>query len=184
MDQARDMFERSLALEKNPLTANNLAGIYYWQGDYEKAAEMYLIALNEFSDRYEIWGNLAAAYDLSNQRAKAKKYYQTAISKAEKQLQINPTDAHVLADLGAYYSDLGNRQLALQYISKALGMGNDDIMIRQRAVAAYEKLGLRDMALEWVTPAMVNDLEMQPELQKLIKDPRYISLKTSFATQQ
>lgn len=184
MDQARAMFEHSLALENNPLTANNLAGIYFWQKNYDKAAAMYEVALKKFENRYEIWGNLAAAYELGGHRAKARETYLLAVKKAEGQLRINPNDAYVLADLGAYHSDLGHRQQALQYISKALGMGKDDIVIRQRAVAVYEKLGLRDMALEWITAAMTNDLEMQPELKNLVNDPKYVALKATFHAQQ
>lgn len=184
IDHAREMFEQSLALENNPITANNLAGIYFGQGNYKQAAEMYQIALEDFSNRYEIWGNLATAYDLNNQKVKARETYHKAITIAEERLQVNPEDAHVLADLGAYHSDLGNRQEALQYISKAVGMGKEDIIIRQRAVAVYEKLGLREMALEWITAAMINDLEMQPELRELVKDPKYIALKSRFDNQQ
>lgn len=183
MEQARAMFEHSLALENNPLTANNLAGIYFWQKNYDKAAAMYEVALNEFAHRYEIWGNLAAAYELGGHQAKARETYRIAIKKAEEQLRVNPNDVYVLADLGAYHSDLGHRQQALQYISKALGMGKDDIVIRQRAVAVYEKLGLREMALEWITAAMTNDLEMQPELENLVNDPKYVALKATFRAQ-
>lgn len=180
MKKAREMFENSLALEKNPITANNLAGLYYWEGNFARAANMYEIALNAYSDRYEIWGNLAAAYELSGSDEKARKAYQTAIAKGEKQLEVNPNDAFVLANLGAYYSDIGDRTTALSYIKRALEINEENIMIRQRAVAAYEKLGMRQEALNWITAAMISDLELQPEFQKLINDPEYQALKENF----
>ncbi len=177
--KARQMFEKSLALEKNPVTANNLAGIYYWEGKYGESAAMYEIALEANSHRYEIWGNLAAAYELNGQKEKAHKSYLTAIKKAKEQLDVNPNNPEVMADLGAYYSDVGDTSRALSYIRQATALNNDNILIKQRAVATYEKLGMRQDALKWIEASMISDIESQPEFRALISDPGYLELKRS-----
>lgn len=175
--KARQMFEQSLALERNPLTANNLAGIYYWEGKYEQAAGMYEIALEAYSNRYEIWGNLAAAYELSGQHQQAQKTYFMAIEKALAQLEVNANAPEVIADLGAYYSDVGDTSNALENIERALELNSDNLRVRQRAVSTFEKLGARDRALNWIQASMIADIESQPELTDLVRDPRFIQLK-------
>jgi len=178
--RARQMFENSLALERNPLTANNLAGIYYGEGRYEEAASMYEIALEAYSNRYEIWGNLATAYELSGKEEEALRSYRTAIEKARDQLEVNPNSPQVLADLGAYYSDVNDTSNALRYINQALELNSENIMVRQRAVSTLENIGLRTEALSWIDASMLTDLESQPELKALVSDPRYAELKEKF----
>lgn len=177
IEEARAMFERALALEKNPLTANNLAGIYYWEGRYAEAANMYEIALESYDNRYEIWGNLAAAYDLSNQNKKSRQAYLKAIEKAQQQFAVNTENATVLADLGAYYSDVADTANAIEFITRALELSPQDIMVRQRAVSTYEKIGQRSEALLWINAAMISDIEQQPELELLREDADYQKLK-------
>lgn len=179
-DEAIKAYQMSLALEKNPAAASNLASLYFSEGHYELSVPLYEIALETYSNSYDIWGNLAVAYEFSGQKQKSRQAYLTAIEKAKKQLEVNPNDAETIADLGAYYSDTGDTLKAHEYILKALSLNDENILIRQRAVSIYEKLGKREEALQWVTPAMTSDIESQPELAALVKDPRYAELKKKF----
>jgi len=181
--KAREMFETSLRLDESPLTASNLAGLYYADKMYQKAASMYEIVLNEFPNRYEIWGNYAAAVDLSGNTLNAKQHYKTAIQKAKEQQEVNPNDPLILADIGAYYSDLGERNDAIDYIKKALAINDQNLFVRLRAVTVYENLGMRENAFKWITSAMIEDIESQPELENLVRDPAYIELKNQLADQ-
>ena len=182
-EKAKAMYERSLELEPSPLTANNLAGLYFADQMYQEAAEMYEIVLEEFPDRYEIWGNLAAANDFSGDAEGAQQAYGTAIEKAEKQLSVNPNDAVILADIGAYYSDLNQPENARVFIQKALEINDQNLFVRSRAVSVYEKIGERNEALNWITAAMIEDIEMQPELKDLVLDPVYIERKNKLLEQ-
>lgn len=181
--EARTMFEKALAINNDPITANNLAAIYYLKGQYGKSAAMYEKALSAYADRYDFWANMASVFELSGQHNKAMKYYRKAIDLAKQQLDINPRDAEVMADLGAYYSDTGDSASARQYIEKALHLDRDNSWVRQRAVSTYEKLGLRKYALQWITPSMIPDLETQPELKNLTADPRFLALKAGYKTE-
>lgn len=173
-EKAKAMYERSLELESSPLTANNLAGLYFADQMYQEAADMYQIVLEDFPDRYEIWGNLAAANDFSGDAEGARQAYSKAIEKAEEQLSVNPNDAVILADIGAYYSDLNQPENARKFIENALEINDQNLFVRIRAVSVYEKIGERNEALNWIIAAMIEDIEMQPELENLVRDPKYI----------
>lgn len=177
---AREMFVKSMSLDKNPVAANNLAYLYFTGGKYQQAAEMYELVLQEYPNRYQYWGNLAVAYEYSNEKEKSKDAYLTAIDKAQAQLGVNPKNAEVLADLGAYYSDVRDTTRSLEYINRALEIDSESIMVRERAVSTYEKLGLREEALKWINASIMSSIEAQPELEQLIKDPRYQELVEKF----
>ena len=175
---ARQMFEKSMALEKNPITANNLAYLYFSEGLYNEAASMYELAVDAYSDRYVLWGNLASAYELAGENEKSLRAYLNAIEKAKMQLEINPNDPEVLADLGAYYSDINDRENALDYLERAITLTPSDVRIRRRAVSTYEQLGMREQALKWVDSTMVIYVETQPELEDLSRDPAFLDIKS------
>jgi serine/threonine-protein kinase len=181
--KAKEMFEKSLELNENPLTANNLAGLYFADEMYQEAADMYEIVLEEYPNRYEIWGNYAAAVDLIGDSLEASKLYKTAIEKAKEQQDVNPNDPLILADIGAYYSDLNDSNEARNYIRRALDINDQNLFIRLRAVSIYEKLEMREMALQWVSADMIEDIEAQPELQDLARDPAFLALKNQLVNQ-
>ncbi|MDZ7773520.1 MAG: protein kinase [Balneolaceae bacterium] len=181
---ARQMMEHSLELEPNPLTANNLAGFYYWDGLYAEAAAQYEVVLEDLGDRYDIWANLAAAYHWSGEEEKSQEAYRQAIRRAEEQLQVNPGDAQVMADLGGYYADLADTARALSWIRKATALTPQNVRVRHRAVFVYEKSGMRDEALEWIQPSMLPDIESQPEFRELVADPAYGNLKEQLLAEE
>jgi tetratricopeptide (TPR) repeat protein len=96
---------------------------------------------------------------------------------------VNPNDPLILADIGAYYSDLNNSNEAKIYIRRALDINDQNLFIRLRAVSIYEKLEMREMALQWVSADMIEDIEAQPELQDLARDPAFLALKNQLVNQ-
>lgn len=182
-EKAREMFEKSLELDQNPLTANNLAGLYFTDEMYQEAADMYEIVLEEYPNRYDVWGNYAEAIEQTGNSNKASELFKKAIEKAKQQHEINPNNALVLADIGAYYSDLYESEQAIDYIRRALDINDQNIFIRLRAVSIYEKLDMREMALQWVSVDMIEDIESQPELHGLATDPSFLALKNQLVNQ-
>ena len=176
-EMAKSMFVKSLEIEESALTANNLAGMYFSENSFEKAAEMYQIALTSLSDRYELWGNYAAATYWSGNREEATSHYRTAIEKAEQQLKVNPNDAMIIADLAAYYSDVEDTLNAVANIERALELNDENLRIRMRAVSVYENVGQREKALNWITWPMLADIDEQPEFKELIIDNDYQILR-------
>jgi len=179
-DMARDMFVKSMSLGKNTGAANNLAYLYFTDGKYEQAAEMYELVLKDYPNRYQFWGNLAVAYEYSGEASQSREAYFTAIEKALIQLDINPSDSELLADLGAYYSDVRDTTQSLSYINRALELDSENVRVLERAVSTYESLGMREKALQMITPALIQNIESQPELEELKNDPRFKELLETF----
>jgi len=179
-DMAKEMFVKSMTLEKNATAANNLASLYFIDGKYTQAAEMYEVVLQDFPNVYQYWGNLGVAYEYSGQPEKSEDAYLTAIEKAQVQLEVNPNSAELLGDLGAYYSDVRDTTQSLEYMKRALNLDSDNVMVLERAVSTYENLGMREEALRWVRPSIISTIESQPELEELINDPRYKEKVESF----
>ena len=176
-DKAKEMFVKSMSLEKNPVAANNLAYLYFTGGKYEQAAEMYEVVLQDYPNRYQYWGNLAVAYEYSGDSEKSLEAYLTAIDRAKEQLEVNPNNAEMLADLGAYYSDVRDTSQSLEYMNRALKIDSSNIMVRERAVSTYESLGMREEALRWLDASIISNIEAQPELVSLVEDPRFQEFK-------
>ena len=179
-DVARDMFVKSMSLGRNVGAANNLAYIYFTDGKYKQAAEMYELVLQDYPNQYRYWGNLGVAYEYSGEEEKSREAYLTAIEKALVQLDVNDSDSELLADLGAYYSDVQDKTQSLEYINRALAIAPNNVIVQERAVSTFESLGMREKALEWISPAIISNIEAQPELEDLKNDPRFQELIERF----
>jgi serine/threonine protein kinase/tetratricopeptide (TPR) repeat protein len=177
--EAQETFERALALKKTYRVCSNLGTLYYIQGEYARAARMYEAALELNDNDYRVWGNLAAAYYWApGEKQKAQKTYRRAIELGERSKQVNTKDPELLAQVGGYYSMIGDRDAALSHIREAVALAPEDAEVAFRAGAAYEQLGERGEALRWINEALRNgypmaDIESQPELRDLVKDKRF-----------
>ncbi len=178
-DDAEKALRKSLQLKKTLGAASNLGIIYFIQGKYEEAANFFKMAL-EMNDRNEdTWGNLAAAYYwIPGKREKALQLYWHAIDLAEKKKKINPKNVDLISRLGGFYATVGNREKAIAHIEQSLRLAPRDLNVMFDAGTSYEIIGDREKALFWIEKILKkgypqSDLELQPEMQNLVADPRY-----------
>ena len=180
--EARQLFEKSIALKPTYSAATNLGTLYFIEKEYDKAVAMYQLALKLNDKDYIVWGNLASAYQWTESgQDKVKPTYQHAIEIAEKQLEVNPRDPQLLADLAGYYSTIGNEKKSKNYIERALKLAPENINVMYHAATVYEKSGNREVALYWIEKALkagypLSEIEYQPELQAMYKDKRFKNL--------
>ena len=173
------MFEQSLKLQKSYNIYTNLGTLYYIEGKYNDAANMYEEALKINNNSYISWGNLGAAYnEIPGKKNEAKNAYKTAISNAEKKLEINPNDPEVVSNLAGYYADIGDSSKALTMLKNAINKAPGNAIVMYSAGSTYEILGNREKALYWIGKAISNgyprsQIERQPELRNLVADKRY-----------
>ncbi len=176
------MFRHSFALRKSYSVASNLGTLNYIQGHYAEAARMYEEALKINDHDYVIWGNLGAArYWAPGQRNRAVAAFREAIRRARKQLEVNPRDAEVVAQLAGYYSMTGDDGKSLALVEKSLSLAPDDAAVMYQAGTTYEQLGQRVKAIHWIHAAIDNgysrsEIEHQPELKNLLADRRFKTL--------
>ncbi len=121
--QARQMFERAIALDPNFAAAYAWLGRTYvldwfhrWSQDpqvLERALALagQAIALNE---------SLPGAYQTLGYIYMAKKQYDQAVVEAEKAVALDPNDADAVLTLGEVLSCVGRSQEAMEFVEKAM----------------------------------------------------------------
>ena len=85
--------------------------MYYYVGDFERAADRYAMAANLAPNDHLMWGHLGDAYSFSEtKKTAAEVAYKRAIRLGEQLLAINVSDPFVLSVVAYYYSRIGNRE--------------------------------------------------------------------------
>lgn len=175
LDEAISYFKKSFELSPTFAAASNLGTMYRVNGDFESAMQYYEIAADMSPNDFVIWGNIASLYGLMEKEVEEKENYLKAIEVAEKLLEVNPNSVHINISLGSYYSDVGDKEMAIRFINKTLNIVPDAPDVLFRAGSAYEKLGERTEALELLKKAVesgysIENIMNEPELKDLIQD--------------
>jgi tetratricopeptide (TPR) repeat protein len=100
---------------------------------------------------------------------------------AEQQLKVNSRDAGVLSDLASYYSLLGDRTQALDYLDRSLRGSQGDKELLFNAAGVYNNLRETGVSLEWLSKALAagysrSQVATDPSLDNLHDNPRYQAL--------
>lgn len=183
-ENARAGYEESLRLKPTALGYTNIGLRYFYEGDFQQAADMQIQALKLAADNHEIWGRLAEAYRfLPNSKSAANEAYERAAKLAEEAVEVNPLDWYSIGLLGFYYAHLeryegalSNTQLAVE-ISK----GNPDALY-VRALTLL-RAGDQNGAIDALRQTVAADayfiqfLDSEPDLQVLQGTERFEALK-------
>lgn len=179
-EDAERELQRALAIDNRSRSVmNNLASLYQYMGRDADAVkvlerartlgpESHILALN-LGDSYRRLGNAPAAREA----------YGRARLLAEKRLLDNPGDAPMRAFVAYFMLRLGERATAERELLQAVRFAPKDRTVIRRAVISYEALGKRDRALEVLqaaTPDVLKELNRQPDLVELRRDPRFAAL--------
>src|SRR6056297_1849789 len=184
-EEAMDAFQKSLSIEPNYGAYSNLATMYFYDKEYSKAAEMYQEALALNDSDYSVWSFLSSAYKQSSPPKMEEFMHATRRAKemAEKQLEVNPRNPAVLADLASFELGLGDSESAERTLKRASDMQPVDVNLQVRIGMLYENIGNRDDALNWIEKAIENGFpagqlleNSDPELSQLWEDERFLEL--------
>ena len=184
-EEAMDAFQKSLSIEPNYGAYSNLATMYFYDKEYSKAAEMYQEALALNDSDYSVWSFLSSAYKQSSPPKMEEFMHATRKAKemAEKQLEVNPRNPAVLADLASFELGLGDSESAERTLKRASDMQPVDVNLQVRIGMLYENIGNRDDALNWIEKAIENGFpagqlleNSDPELSQLWEDERFLEL--------
>jgi len=104
---------------------------------------------------YQLWGSRGeAGWFLSRGRDRARDDFRRAAALAEKALAVNSTEGEIWAQLGYYYSRLGEPDRSSRYVSRAMELAPDSPQATYFAAVAAAGRGDRQEASRLINRAI------------------------------
>ena len=173
--EAVPYFKKALEIEPYYGTYSNLGTCYFYLKQYAQAAEMFEKAVELNPNDTLTAVNLADSYRFSGQKDKAQAAYQKAVALGYKELQTNPQNSDVMAQVALSYANLGDAQQADTYIKRARGIDKTSVDYMYDQVEIYALLGKTKEALD----ALREALEKHYSTDVVAADPNVNSLRSS-----
>lgn len=174
-------FERALALDPVSFEANEFQAEFHFQdGEYERAAAFYLRMMEIQPTDYRSPFALQMIYQSLGREEEAERYARIGLARAEEEIRLHP-DSNLPLELGApALAALGERDRALEWITRALEIDPDDNITRYNAACTYAVLGQKDRALDvleqWARHAGADEIlwfRNDPDFDTIKDEPRY-----------
>ena len=141
--EARPLLEK--AVERNSLMFgvdhNNLATVLFFEGDFERAEELYQRAVTSAPENAFYYRNLGDAVFYNRGREAAATVFASAIDLAKKQLAINPENYDAPTVLLVSYASIGDRESFAKWEEGFLATGPDDPQVLYDLAVATSRLG-------------------------------------------
>jgi len=174
-------FQKALAIEPHPTTYSNLGTAYFFLKQYAEAAQAFEKAVALTPNDTFLTVNLADAYRGAGQPEKARDTYQQAISVGFKELQTNPQDATVIAEVALSYAKIGNAQEAINFIRRARSQDKNNVDYIYYEAQIDALVGKPADALKSLQDALEKHYPAEyaagdPDLDSLHSDPRFDNL--------
>ncbi len=183
LDRAEALLRQSLEIKPNAGAYSNLGAVYFSQAHYGKATEMFESGIKLGRNDYRIWGNLGDArrYTPGQGFVDIESAYRTGISLARSELSANSQNQAARSSLAFYYAAVGEAEKALTEMLHIQESGTEDVTVLRKCLRACEIMKMRDMALQYVklyfeAGGSLKELQDNPDLADIQKDPRYRSL--------
>ncbi|MCC6369098.1 MAG: protein kinase [Bryobacterales bacterium] len=178
-EDAASALQRSLAIEPSHRAYSNLGTLRFFQGHYAESASLMEKAIEMGSTRYQTWGNLADAYRwVPGMEQKSGNAFRVALRLVQQWLEAHPGDVSAKTSMAVYLAKTGQPLEAVAVLEglPASSLQRADIQYKLGVVS--ELAGRRPAALASLERCLkigyaVRELEADPELQALRRDPRY-----------
>jgi adenylate cyclase len=181
-DEAQREFEEAIRLNSNCYDAYYFYGrSSFARGDMEKSAEMFLKASEVRQEDYQSLILLGQSLRVMG-KDNVNEVIRKGISKAQKQLELNPTDTRALSLGSGTLYDLGEEQEAFEWIERAIKLYPDDASNLFNGACLYAKAGYMDKALSMLEHAFAKGygnkawMEKDPDYDSLRDEPRFKAL--------
>lgn len=178
LGEAEKALKKSIAINPTFSAYTNLGFLYAQQHRFHEsvAASLTAVALNDQS--YDVWSNLAAAYEWLKDDEKANAARKKAIALLERAVELNPQNADAQATLAAFYAKNGMKDKALNGIHISLALSPNSGYVLSQVADAYELLGDRKAAIKYLKEAFAHGLSKgqineDPEIQGVISDASF-----------
>ncbi|MEJ0082229.1 MAG: tetratricopeptide repeat protein [Puia sp.] len=178
-DEAEKEFQEAIRLNSNCYDAYYLYGrSSFSRGDMGKSAEMFLKASEVRQEDFQSLILLAQSLHVMG-KDNVHDVIRKGISKARKQLELNPDDVRVLALGSGSLYDIGEKKEAFEWINRAFELDPDNAGTLFNAACLYAKDGKKDDALSLLERAFAKGygnkewIEKDPDYDSLRNEPRF-----------
>jgi tetratricopeptide (TPR) repeat protein len=180
--EAEQAYKKSIMLRESSDTYSNLGALYFYQGRYADAARTFEAGVRLSPKDPFVRGNLADAYRwIPGEAKKARESYRQAIELGEQELQVNPRDAEIVANLALWRAKSGSPAEAVRNIERAFALAPADPRYMYCGAVVYKLAGNRSRALEWLKKSvahgyLVQEIRADPEMRDLHDNPAFQSI--------
>ncbi|MGB6470107.1 MAG: protein kinase [Candidatus Acidiferrales bacterium] len=185
--QSIPYYQKAIQIEPYFSTYSNLGSAYFFAKRYQDAADAFQHAVQLNPNDTQTVVNLADSFRALGQQDKATDTYKQSISLGFKELQTNPQDASVMAQIALSYSKTGDAAHAESFIgrARAIDKGNVNYIYAEaeiNALAGHAPQAVASLreAFEKGYPAQL--AADDPELQSLHQNPDYLALIKKYST--
>lgn len=175
-NEAIDALILSLKIKEDPQAYNNLGAAYSFQKRNDLAAQNYQKAVGLQQGNIVYWLNWGDAERRMGDSTQGNSKYQEAHRLALAQLETNPQNGEVLAQLAYSRARLGEKNGAARDAASALTIRPGDNQVIRFAVLTYVVIGDSDgglNALNFATPKLAEELDVHPDLAEFRQNPRF-----------
>jgi serine/threonine-protein kinase len=182
-------YQKALQIEPYYTAYSNLGTAYFYLKQYSNAVGSFekAVALNPNDTLTAV--NLADAYRAAGQKDKAQGAYQQAVTLGYKELQTNPQDTAIMAQIALCYANLGNAQQAVNFIQHARAIDKNSVEYIYDTAEIYAMLGKTPEALKSLQESFEKHYPVEwatedPELDSIRKDPKFTELIKKYSAKK
>jgi serine/threonine protein kinase/tetratricopeptide (TPR) repeat protein len=174
-------FQKAIQIEPYFSTYSNLGTSYFFLKQYANAVAAFEKAAALNPNDTQTMVNLADAYRGAGQQDKAHATYEQAISVGFKELQTNPQNADVKAEIALSYAKIGNASEAENFIRQARAIDKTNVSYIYYEAEIDALLGRSADALKLLREALENHFPAEfaagdEDLKNLKGNPAFTSL--------
>jgi len=178
-------FDKAIELNPKLYEAHYFyARALFSQGRHEEAAERYEEAAKVNPDDYQALQFLSLTYTKLGRRAHAASALRGSVENARKHIAFHPDDVRALYLGAAGLVELGEMEVAQEWVAKALELDPDDALLLYNVACVYTQLGETEKALDCLEKSdtaassseALNWIENDPDLDPLRDHPRFQAL--------
>lgn len=134
-------YQKSISIRPSLGALSNMGALHHEKGQYEKAIEAYRQGIALRPNAAGGYRNVGDALARLGRTEEARQAYLGAVSRAEAELKVNPTNARSLATLAVYLVKAGRSAEADERIRAAQELAPDDVqvLVRTAVVQSLQK---------------------------------------------
>jgi serine/threonine protein kinase/tetratricopeptide (TPR) repeat protein len=187
--EAVTYFQKALQIEPYFTTYSNLGTAYFFLKQYPQAVRMFEKAVELNPNDTAAMANLGDAYRGAGQQQKARATYFQALSLGNRELQINPRNADVLAQMALCYANLADPHQADLFIKKARAIDKSNVGYIYQEAQIYALLGKTQEALGALLESLdkhypADAAASDPELDSLHGNPEFDELIKKYSAKK